>query len=150
MKIILTTDVSGLGSSGDIVEVRDGHARNLLLPRGLAIVATKGAEKQIQTIRRSQEARRVRDLEHAHELKEQLQGLGTVTLTKKVSKKGKLFGSISETDVVGAVRKAGGPTLDKRTVDLRGHIKSLGKHPFDVRLHPDVHATLSVEITPAN
>lgn len=150
MKIILTADVSGLGSSGDIVEVRDGHARNLLLPRGLAIVATKGAEKQIESIRRSQEARRVRNLEHARELKEQLQGLGSVQLSKKVSKKGKLFGSITESDVVAAVRQAGGPALDKRTVDLRGHIKSLGKHAFDVRLHPDVHASMSVEVTPAN
>ncbi|MDR7302174.1 50S ribosomal protein L9 [Haloactinomyces albus] len=149
MKIILTADVSGLGSSGDIVEVRDGHARNLLFPRGLAIAATKGAEKQVHAIRRAQENRRVRDLEHARELKEQLQGIGSVALPKKVSKKGKLFGSITESDVVAAVRKAGGPSLDKRTVNLQGHIKSLGKHAVSVRLHPDVDASLDVEVTPA-
>ncbi|GAB3287026.1 50S ribosomal protein L9 [Parasphingorhabdus pacifica] len=148
MKIILTADVTGLGESGDIVEVRDGHARNLLLPRGLAIVATKGAQKQVETIRRTQEARRVRNLEHARELKQQLNDLGAVKLTAKVSKQGKLFGSIGSGDVATAVRKAGGPNLDKRTVELRGHIKSLGKHTVDVRLHPDVTASVSVEVTP--
>ena len=149
MKIILTADVTGLGESGDIVEVKDGYARNLLLPRGLAIVATKGAQKQVETIRRTQEARRVRNLEHAQELKQQLQGLGAVTLTAKVSKQGKLFGSITSADVVSAVRKAGGPNLDKRSVDLRGHIKSLGKHIVDVRLHPDVKTTVSVQVAAA-
>jgi large subunit ribosomal protein L9 len=150
MKIILTADVTGLGESGDIVEVKDGYARNLLLPRGLAIVATKGAQKQVETIRRAQEARRVRNLEHAQELKQQLQDLGSVTLTAKVSKQGKLFGSITPADVVAAVRKAGGPNLDKRSVDLRGHIKSTGKHPVDVRLHPDVKASVNVEVSPAS
>lgn len=146
MKIILTADVAGLGESGDIVEVRDGHARNLLLPRGLAMAATKGAQKQVETIRRTQEARRVRNLEHARELKQQIQDLGSVKLTAKVSKQGKLFGSITSADVVAAVRKAGGPNLDKRSVDLRGHIKSLGKHSVDVRLHPDVKASVNVEV----
>ncbi|RCW47077.1 LSU ribosomal protein L9P [Halopolyspora algeriensis] len=150
MKIILTADVSGLGSSGDIVEVRDGYARNYLLPRNLAIVATKGAEKQVHAIRRAQENRRVRDLEHARELKEQLQNLESVQLSKKVSKKGKLFGSISESDVVSAVRQAGGPALDKRAVDLKGHIKSLGKHSVSVRLHPDVQASFDLEIRSAS
>ena len=150
MKIILTADVTGLGESGDIVEVKDGYARNLLLPRGLAIVATKGAQKQIETIRRTQEARRVRNLEHAQELKAQLQDLGPVTLNAKVSAQGKLFGSITAADVVAAVRKAGGPNLDKRTVDLRGHIKALGKHGVDVRLHPDVKASVNVQVSAAS
>ncbi|MFR9730548.1 50S ribosomal protein L9 [Saccharopolyspora sp. MS10] len=149
MKIILTADVSGLGESGDIVEVKDGYARNLLLPRGLAIVATKGAQKQVETIRRTQEARRVRNLEHAQELKAQLQELGSVVLTAKVSAQGKLFGSITAADVVAAVRKAGGPNLDKRSVDLRGHIKALGKHGVDVRLHPDVKASVDVQVAAA-
>ena len=147
MKIILTADVSGLGESGDIVGVKDGYARNYLLPRSLAIVATKGAQKQVETIRRTQEARRVRNLEHAQELKQQLQELGSVQLTAKVSNQGKLFGSITAADVVNAVRKAGGPNLDKRSVDMRGHIKALGKHGVDVRLHPDVKASLDVEVT---
>ncbi|WP_433870676.1 50S ribosomal protein L9 [Saccharopolyspora sp. CA-218241] len=149
MKIILTADVAGLGESGDIVEVKDGYARNYLLPRSLAMVASKGAQKQIETIRRAQESRRVRNLEHAHELKQQVQDLGAVELTAKVSAQGKLFGSITGGDVVAAVRKAGGPNLDKRSVALRGHIKSLGKHVVDVNLHPDVKATVSVQVTAA-
>lgn len=147
MKIILTADVSGLGESGDIVEVRDGYARNYLLPKNLAIVATKGAQKQIETIRRVQENRRVKNLEHAHELKQQLQNLGVVTLTAKVSQQGKLFGSITNGDVAAAVRKAGGPNLDKRSVSLRSHVKSLGKYVADVQLHPDVTANVSLRVT---
>lgn len=149
MKIILTTDVAGLGESGDIVDVKDGYARNYLLPRELAIIATKGAQKQVETLRRTQEARRVRNLEHARELKQQLQDLGAVTLTAKVSNQGKLFGSITTADIVAAVRKAGGPSLDKRSVDLRGHIKTLGKQVVDVRLHPDVKVAVSVNVTAA-
>jgi large subunit ribosomal protein L9 len=147
VKIILTADVAGLGESGDIVEVKDGYARNYLLPRSLAIVATRGAQKQIETIRRVQETRRVRNLEHAQELKQQLQDLGAVTLTAKVSSQGKLFGSITSGDVVAAVRKAGGPNLDKRAISLRGHIKSLGKHVVDVELHPDVKAIVNVQVS---
>lgn len=149
MKIILTTDVTGLGESGDIVEVKDGYARNLLLPRGWAIVATKGAQKQVADIRRAQEGRRVRDLEHARELRDQLQGIGSVTLEAKVSKKGKLFGSVSPADVVAAVRKAGGPNLDKHALELDGSIKSLGNHAVSVRLHPDVKASVNVEVAAA-
>lgn len=149
MKIILTADVTGLGESGDIVEVKDGYARNYLLPRNLAMIASRGAEKQIATIRRAQDARRIRNLEHAQELQEQLQGLGAVTLTAKVSRQGNLFGSITAADVVTAVRRAGGPNLDKRTVDLGGHIKSVGSHPVRVRLHPEVTASLNVEVAGA-
>jgi large subunit ribosomal protein L9 len=150
MKIILTADVTGLGESGDIVEVKDGYARNYLLPRSLAIVATRGAQKQIATIRRAQDARRIRNLEHAQELQAQLRDLGAVKVAAKVSKQGNLFGSITPADVVAAVRKAGGPNLDKRIVDLGGHIKSVGTHSVDVRLHPEVLGSLSVEVEPAN
>lgn len=147
MKIILTADVAGLGDSGDIVEVKPGYARNYLLPRDLAITATKGAEKQIQNLRRAQEARRVRDLEHAQQLRDQLQELGDVRLNAKVSSKGKLFGSVTAADVASAVRDAGGPNLDRRSLLPREHIKSLGKHTVDVNLHPEVRATLRVEVT---
>ncbi len=145
MKIILVSDVAALGESGDIVEVKDGYARNYLLPRGFAIPATKGAEKQVASIRRAQEARRVRDLDHAQQVRAQLQQLDTVALTKKVAKSGKLFGSITTADVVSAVREAGGPNLDKRSVTLRsGAVKTLGKHAVDVRLHPDVSASFHI------
>lgn len=150
MKIILTADVPQLGGPGDLVQVKDGYARNYLLPRHLAIVATKGAEKQVATIRRAQQARQIRDLDHAREVAGSLSGLGTVTVTAKAARSGgKLFGSITAADVVDAVRAAGGPPLDKRAVDLGGHIKSAGTYQATVRLHPDVSVTVPLKVTTA-
>src|SRR5690348_12616972 len=148
MKIILTQEVSGLGAPGDIVEVKDGYGRNYLLPRGLAIVATRGAQKQIQVIQRAQDTRRVRDLDHAKELKAKLEGLGGVTLTAKAAAgSNKLFGSITTADVAAAVKSAGGPVLDKRAIELPGHIKTTGKHSVTVRLHPEVTVALPLVVT---
>ncbi|MBV9922454.1 MAG: 50S ribosomal protein L9 [Pseudonocardia sp.] len=144
MKIILTADVPNLGAPGDIVEVKDGYGRNYLLPRKMAIVATRGAEKQVETIKRAQRARQIRDLDHA---KEVASDLGKLTLTvraKAAADSGRLFGSITAGDVVDAVRAAGGPALDRRAVDVPGQIKTVGKHPVTVRLHPEV--TTQVEI----
>ncbi|MGH3785750.1 MAG: 50S ribosomal protein L9 [Pseudonocardiaceae bacterium] len=151
MKIILTADVPQLGGPGDLVQVKDGYARNYLLPRQLAIVATKGAEKQVATIRRAQQARQVRDLDHAREIAGRLSSLGTVSVTAKGARSGgKLFGSVTVADIVDAVRSAGGPPLDKRAVDIGGHIKSAGAYQVTVRLHPDVSVTLPVEVKTAS
>lgn len=150
MKIILTTDVPNLGGPGDLVEVKDGYGRNYLLPRGMAITATRGAQKQVAVIRRAQEVRRIRDLDHAREIAGTLSGLGPVLLTAKAGKRGgKLFGSVTPADVVAAIRSAGGPTLDKRAVDLGGHIKSTGSYEVTVRLHPEVSVTVPVEVQAA-
>ena len=147
-KVILTTDVANLGGPGDIVEVKDGYARNYLLPRGYAIRSTKGAEKNIATIRRSQEQRRIRDLDHAKEVKQTLENIGTVTLTAKAAEGSKkLFGSVKAADVATAIKSVGGPMLDKRTIDLGGHIKTVGKHPIAIRLHPEVTANIKLEVT---
>jgi large subunit ribosomal protein L9 len=147
MKLILTTDVSGLGGPGDVVEVKDGYGRNFLLPRGLAIAASKGAEKQVATIRRAQEGRRIRDLDHAKEIKATIEGLSGVRLTaKSAGKSGKLFGSVTSADVVGALKAAGGPALDKRVVELPSHIKTTGRHAVNVRLHPDVTVAFDLEV----
>lgn len=148
MKLILTTEVEHLGTSGDIVEVKDGYGRNFLLPRGMAVVASRGAERQAEEIRRAREAKAVQGLEHARELKTALEGLGAVELSvKSAGDSGKLFGSVTGADVVAAIKKAGGPNLDKRTVQLpKAHIKSVGTHPITVRLHPDVEASVSVSV----
>ena len=148
MKLILTAEVEHLGSSGDIVEVKDGYGRNFLLPRGLAIVASRGAERQAEEIRRAREVKAVQGLEHAKELKTTLEGLTGVQLSVKASADtGKLFGSVTAADVVAAIKKAGGPNLDKRTVQLpKAHIKSVGTHPIVVRLHPDVDAAVSLNV----
>ena len=109
MKLILTTDVPGLGGPGDIVEVRDGYGRNFLLPQGKAITSTKGAEKQVATIKRAQMAREIRGTEHANEVKQALEKLN-VTITARTTGDGtKLFGSITAIDVAEAIKSAGGP-----------------------------------------
>ena len=148
MKLILTAEVEHLGSAGDAVEVKDGYGRNYLLPRGLAIVATRGAQRQADEIRRAQELKGVKSLEHAKELKTAIEGLEGVELTVKTSgDSGKLFGSVTAADVVSAIKKAGGPNLDKRTVHLpKAHIKSVGTHPVTVQLHHDVAATVSLNV----
>lgn len=146
MKLILTTDVPNLGAPGDIVEVRDGYGRNFLLPQGHAVPATKGAEKQVATIKRAQLAREIRGTDHANEVKQALEKLA-VTITARTTGDGsKLFGSISAVDVAAAVKAAGGPTLDKRVIDTKGHIKTVGSHPVSVKLHPGVTAQFAVKI----
>ena len=146
MKLILTGDVPNLGAPGDIVEVKDGYGRNYLLPRGLAIVATRGAEKQVATIRRAQKSREIRDLGHAREVAQQLGSLAVTVRAKAAGDSGRLFGSVTTGDVVDAVRAAGGPALDRRAVEVSGQIKTLGTHPVTVRLHPEVTTELNVAV----
>lgn len=149
MKLILTAEVEHLGVAGDTVEVKDGYGRNYLLPRRLAIVATRGAQKQADDIRRARETKTVRDLEHANELKAAIEALGPVPLPMKTaSDSGKLFGSVTAGDVVTAIKKAGGPSLDKRIVRLpKAHIKTVGTHPVTVQLHSDVNIDVALEVS---
>jgi large subunit ribosomal protein L9 len=147
MKIILTQEVSGLGSPGDVIEVKDGYGRNYLLPQGFAIGWTKGAEKQVALIRRAREAREIRDLGQATEAKNQLEGL-TVTLRARAGDGGRLFGSVTPAEIVEAVKAAGGPALDRRRLELSGPIKSTGSHSVRVRLHPEVTATFALNVVP--
>src|ERR687889_927981 len=127
MKLILTQEVSGLGTPGDVVEVKDGYGRNFLLPKGYAIRWTKGAEKQVAVIKRARDAREIRDLGQANEVKGQLSGL-KVTLTARSGNGGRLFGSITPAEIVDAVKAAGGPALDRRRLELSGQIKTTGTH----------------------
>jgi len=146
MKLILTTDVPGLGAPGDVVEVRDGYGRNFLLPQGKAIAATKGAEKQVATIKRAQLAREIRGTEHANEVKQALEKLNVAIKARTTADGAKLFGSITAIDVAAAVKAAGGPVLDRRTIETGGHIKTVGSYPVSVKLHPGVTAQLTVQV----
>jgi large subunit ribosomal protein L9 len=148
MKLILTQEVAGLGSPGDVVEVKDGYARNYLMPRGYAMAWTRGGEKQVATIKRARDARGVRDLGHAKEIKASLEKL-SVTLPARAGSGGRLFGSVTAADVVSAVKAAGGPQLDRRRLQLAGGIKSLGRHDVSIVLHPEVTATIPLEVVPA-
>lgn len=148
MKLILTAAVQHLGVAGDVVEVKDGYGRNYLVPQGYAIKWTKGAEKQIEGIQRARDARTVRDQEHALELRAQLEAL-TVELPARASSEGKLFGAVSAADVAGAIRKAGGPNVDRRSVLIGKPIKALGSHTIGVKLTDAVTAHLPVVVVAA-
>jgi large subunit ribosomal protein L9 len=148
MKLILTQDVANLGAPGDVVEVKDGYGRNYLVPNGFAIRATRGAEKQVATIRRAREVRGVRDLGTAKQIQSQLADLD-VRLPARSGQGGRLFGSITTADVVDAVAAAGGPELDRRTISLPAPIKALGNHTATVKVHPEVEATVTVQVVPA-
>lgn len=149
MKLILTATVDNLGVPGDIVEVKAGYGRNYLLPRGYAIVATRGAEKQIEGIKRAQEARAIRDLDHAREVKAELEALSGVTIAVRTSEAGKLFGSVTAENIAAAVKKANGRSLEKKSIKLgKGQIKSTGMYSVEVKLHSDVVANLSFEVVP--
>jgi len=145
MKLILTHEVSGLGAPGDVVEVKDGYARNYLVPRGLAVRWTRGSEKQVAQIKRARDTREIRDLGDAKEVKARLESL-TVSLPVRAGETGRLFGSVSVVDVVDAVTAAGGPALDKRRVELGHPIKTVGAHQVTVRLHPELSATVALDI----
>ncbi len=148
MKIILTQEVGGLGSPGDVVEVKGGYGRNYLLPQGFAIPWTKGAEKQITVIKRARSAREIRDLGHAQEVKAQLETLN-VKLAVRAGDGGRLYGSVTAGDVVSAVRSAGGPMLDRRRLVLPGHIKSVGEYKVQIKLHGDVAGSITLNVVPA-
>ncbi|MDG4822135.1 50S ribosomal protein L9 [Asanoa sp. WMMD1127] len=145
MKVILTQEVSGLGTPGDVVEVKDGYGRNYLLPQGFGIRWSKGAEKEVTNIKRARGAREIRDLGHANEVKAQLEGL-KVSLQVRAGDGGRLFGSVTPVEIVDAVKAAGGPTLDRRRLELPGSIKSIGSYPVKVKLHPEVTASFDVNV----
>jgi large subunit ribosomal protein L9 len=145
MKLILTQEVAGLGGPGDVVEVKDGYGRNYLVPRGFAMSWTRGAEKQIVTIKRAREVRDVRDLGHAQEIKGQLEKL-TVKVPARAGAGGRLFGSVTLADVVAAVKASGGPDIDRRRIELPGQIKTVGAHSVTVRLHPEVAARIALDV----
>ncbi|MGW4791211.1 50S ribosomal protein L9 [Nonomuraea sp. NPDC004297] len=145
MKLILTNEVSGLGTPGDIVEVKDGYGRNYLIPRGYAMRWTRGAEKQIETIRKARDAREIRDLGTAKAVAGQIGAL-RVRLSTRAGESGRLFGSITTGDIADAVKAAGGPILDRRRIEIVNPIKSVGSHRVSVRLHPEVAASIDVEV----
>ena len=145
MKLILTNEVSGLGAAGDVLDVKDGYARNFLLPRGLATPWTKGGQKQVDAIITARATRAVKSLEEAKQLKGRLES-SRVTLTAKAGAGGRLFGAVSSADIASAVKASGGPELDRRKIEVKGHIKTVGAYEALVRLHPEVQATVPFEV----
>ncbi|MET8558383.1 MULTISPECIES: 50S ribosomal protein L9 [unclassified Streptomyces] len=148
MKIILTNEVSGLGGPGEVVDVKDGYARNYLVPRGFAIRWTKGGEKDVAQIRRARKIHEIATIEQANQIKAELEGV-KVRLATRSGEAGRLFGSVTPADIASAIKAAGGPNVDKRRIELTTPIKSLGAHEASVRLHPEVAAKVNIEVVSA-
>ena len=146
MKLILTREVAGLGHAGDVVTVKDGYARNFLLPRGSAIAWSKGGETQIAGIRRARQARDIRDKDHANEIKSTLEAADLV-VKAKVGSTGRLFGSVTEKDIALVIKSATGLDIDRHKIKLVKHVKNLGKHSAKVSLMTGVAANITINVT---
>ena len=147
MKLILTQEVTGLGSAGDVVEVKDGYGRNYLIPRGFGMRWTRGGEKTIESIKKARDARSVRDEEHAAEVKAKLEG-ATYAVKVRAGEGGRLFGAVTAGDIAAAITGGGGE-VDKRTIVVGNPIKSLGAHTVTVKLHDEVEAEVHLNVVSA-
>jgi large subunit ribosomal protein L9 len=146
VKIVLRTDVSGLGKRGDIAEVADGYARNFLLPKGKALVATPGVEAQAEAMRRARAVRAAANRADAVQLADAL-AAAKITITAKAGKEGKLFGSVSTADIVAAVERQLGAGLDRRHLTLAEPIKKIGAYSVVAHLVGDVDAPFTVHVS---
>ena len=147
-KLILTHDVTNLGTVGDVVEVKDGYARNYLLPRKLATPWTKGAQRQIDQMAEARRKRAIASLDQAQAARAWLTE-NVVTVTATAGANGRLFGAVTTAELAQAVKDADGPALDRRKIEVVPPIKSTGRHSASVRLHPDVVAPLEVNVVAA-
>ena len=147
-KLILTHEVTGLGAAGDVVEVKNGYARNYLVPRGFATVWTKGGQKQVEQIKAARAARAVANLEEAQALAAKLQET-TVQLERTAGAEGRLFGAVKQADIAEAIEAAGIGSVDKRSITIPQAIKAVGHHQAQVRLHEDVVADVEVQVLAA-
>ena len=147
-KLILTNEVAGLGSAGDVIEVRNGYARNYLIPQGFAVAWTRGGEKQVAALRAGREARAIHDHEEAVALKNSLES-NKVKLAIKAGAEGRLFGSVKTEHIADAVKAAGLGDLDKRKIQITSPIKSVGEHEATVRLRDDLTAVITLQVVAA-
>ncbi|SKC61117.1 50S ribosomal protein L9 [Krasilnikoviella flava] len=144
-KLILTHEVTGLGEPGDVVEVKDGYARNFLIPRRLATPWTKGAESQVSAIRKARKAREIATLDEAKAVADSLASK-SVVVTAHAGESGRLFGAVTTGDIADAVVAASGPQVDKRKIEIGQPIKTTGEYTVSVRLHPEVSAKIAVKV----
>lgn len=144
-KLILTHEVTGLGEPGDVVEVKDGYARNYLIPRSLATPWTKGAESQVSAIRKARKAREIATREDAEAAAASIQSK-TYTIEAHSGESGRLFGAVTTAEIAEAVKAAGAPAVDKRKIEVGQPIKALGEYTVSVRLHPEVSAKINLKV----
>ncbi|OKL50576.1 50S ribosomal protein L9 [Boudabousia marimammalium] len=143
MKLILTHDVEKLGSAGDVVEVKDGYARNFLIPRKLAVKWTKGAGLQLKQMAAARRKREITSIEDARAVRDTLQS-ALIELALPATENGRLFGSASTADIADAVKAQLNQTIDRRKVVIDAPIKTIGNHEVTVNLHADVVATVKL------
>ena len=148
MKLILTQEVTGLGAPGDVVEVKDGYGRNYLVPRGLGIRWTRGAEKTVESIKSARGSRSVRDQDHAAQIKTKLEA-NPVPVQVRAGSGGRLFGAVTTAEIAGALADVSGEQVDKRTIVVKQPIKTLGSHEVSIKLHDDVSAVVALNVIPA-
>jgi large subunit ribosomal protein L9 len=145
VKVILTEEIAKLGGANEIVEVREGYARNFLLPRSLALPATKSAMANLNNLRSITEARLARQRGAAEEIGAKLAGV-TVVMPAKVGTGGKLYGSISAADIAEQLQKSTGVEIDKKLVGLDDHIRAAGVYTVTINLHRDVKPQVQVQV----
>lgn len=144
-KLILTHEVTGLGEPGDVVEVKDGYARNFLVPRSLATNWSKGAEKEITALRQARKSREIASLDEAKAARDSLQSK-PVVVTAKAGDSGRLFGAVTTAEIAAAVKATGGQSIDRRKIEIGQPIKSVGEYKVQLRMHPEVSATITVTV----
>lgn len=145
MKVILQKDVKNIGQKGEVVEVAEGYGRNFLLPRGLAVEATSGNLRQVTQQQEIEAAKAERELKEAEEVGAKIKDK-QLLVKAKVGSGGKLFGSITTQELADQLRKQFSVEIDKRKIDLKEPIKSLGTHPIVVKVHPKVHVSVTVNV----
>ena len=148
MKVILTHEVSKLGTAGDVVDVKPGFARNYLLRNNLATEWTKGGQKQVDSITKARETRSIKTLEEAKSVKGNLEN-AKVTLKARSGENGRLFGAVTTHEIADAIKEAGAGSVDKRKIEITTPMRSLGEYSVLVRLHPEVQATVDVKVARA-
>ena len=145
MKVVLRTDVNGLGYKGDIVSISDGYAQNKLIPQGLAYLATAGAEKEAEKMRQARELRASEEKAMAEEMASRMEN-ETLTIAMNAGEGGKLFGSVSAIDISEALSDQKNITIDKKLITIAESIKEIGTYQVDVKPHPDVEFTISLDV----
>jgi len=147
LKVILVTNVEGLGARGEIVEVKDGYANNYLIPRGFAVRSTKGKAKEAAQLAREKMAKADRELKRAEDAAQLISGR-TFEIAAKVGEEGKLFGTITAKDIANLLEEEINVKVDRKKVHLDEHIKTAGFHEARIKLHPQVEAIVHIKVIP--
>jgi large subunit ribosomal protein L9 len=148
MRVILVRDVPGYGTFGDIVNVKDGFANNYLIPRGLALPATEGNIRHVQEILKQKKRKLEREKAKAQEIAEKIDGL-VLEIARPVGVTGKLYGAITVGEIAEKIKEVAGVEVDKRKIMLKAPIKNVGRYNLTVKLHPEVSATITVDVKPS-